>query len=66
MSTFEGKTAVITGGGTGVGAAIALALAQAKAEHSPDWPQARQAGSGRCNSSQVGHAGNMPLDRSRD
>ena len=31
MSAFEGKTAVITGGGTGVGAAIALALAEAKA-----------------------------------
>ena len=31
MSAFEGKTAVITGGGTGVGAAIAVALADAKA-----------------------------------
>ena len=31
MSAFEGRTAVITGGGTGVGAAIALALAEAKA-----------------------------------
>lgn len=31
MATFEGQTAVITGGGTGVGAALALALAKAKA-----------------------------------
>ena len=31
MRTFEGQTAVITGGGTGVGAAVALALAKAGA-----------------------------------
>ncbi len=31
MRTFEGQTAVITGGGTGVGAAVALALAEAGA-----------------------------------
>jgi NADP-dependent 3-hydroxy acid dehydrogenase YdfG len=31
VSAFEGKTVVITGGGTGVGAAIALAFAEAKA-----------------------------------
>ncbi len=31
MNTFEGQTAVITGGGTGVGSAVALALALAKA-----------------------------------
>ena len=31
MPVFEGRTAVITGGGTGVGAAVALALAKAGA-----------------------------------
>jgi NAD(P)-dependent dehydrogenase (short-subunit alcohol dehydrogenase family) len=31
VRTFEGQTAVITGGGTGVGAAVALALAKAGA-----------------------------------
>jgi len=31
VGTFEGQTAVITGGGTGIGAAIALALAKEKA-----------------------------------
>lgn len=31
MRTFEGQTAVITGGGSGVGAAVALALAEAGA-----------------------------------
>jgi NADP-dependent 3-hydroxy acid dehydrogenase YdfG len=31
VRTFEGRTAVITGGGTGVGAAVALALAKAGA-----------------------------------
>jgi NADP-dependent 3-hydroxy acid dehydrogenase YdfG len=31
VPTFEGQTAVITGGGTGVGAAVALALAEAGA-----------------------------------
>jgi NADP-dependent 3-hydroxy acid dehydrogenase YdfG len=31
MTALEGKTAIVTGGGTGVGAAIALALAAAKA-----------------------------------
>jgi NADP-dependent 3-hydroxy acid dehydrogenase YdfG len=32
MTTLEGKTAIVTGGGAGVGAAIALALAAAKAD----------------------------------
>ena len=31
MRTFEGRTAVVTGGGTGVGAAVAIALAEAGA-----------------------------------
>jgi short-subunit dehydrogenase len=32
VGTFEGQTAVITGGGTGVGAAVALALAESGAD----------------------------------